>query len=287
MQAKFVIIDGAKKAKVALRLPTVIGRSADAALKVPGHQVSRNHCEVYEYEGELCVRDLGSTNGTLVNGQPIDDPTLLTPDDRLTVGPVTMQVALITRKTKPKPAPAPAPKKAAPPKPAPEPEPAVSDEFPMFDDEDGGPIFEDVEESSAVSVVEYTDSVQGSFIAIDEVEEIEDIEDSAEVEEFTTAEDVEDIEDAEDVEEVAEVEDVEEVAEFEDITEVADVADVEEVEEVEDVEEEVAEEIVAAEIPAPTSPSEATIDFTGIDAADTAEPDAGDSALGDFFKSLE
>jgi len=69
----------------------VIGRSNQAKIKLRGSTVSRQHCELYEYEGQLVVRDLESSNGTIVNGHRIEAPTFLTPDDLLTVGPVTLR----------------------------------------------------------------------------------------------------------------------------------------------------------------------------------------------------
>jgi pSer/pThr/pTyr-binding forkhead associated (FHA) protein len=67
------------------RLPVVIGRNADADVRVVDQWVSRVHCEISEIEGTLVVRDLDSRNGTLVNGQYIREAHLL-PGDRLTVG---------------------------------------------------------------------------------------------------------------------------------------------------------------------------------------------------------
>ena len=94
MRAKLEILSGAKPGIFYLRLPSVIGRSGDAKIKLPAATVSRNHCELYLYEGQLVVRDLGSSNGTIVNGHRVDLPTLLTPEDELTIGPVTMRAIL-------------------------------------------------------------------------------------------------------------------------------------------------------------------------------------------------
>ena len=91
MQVRLIVVDGAKPAAFMLRLPTVIGRSADAKIKLPASTVSRHHCELYEYDGQLAVRDLDSSNGTVVNGHKIKGPTLLTEQDDLTIGPVTMR----------------------------------------------------------------------------------------------------------------------------------------------------------------------------------------------------
>ena len=71
------------------KLPIVIGRSLEATLRVEDRWASRRHCEIIEREGVLVVRDLGSTHGTLLNGQSITESTL-TPGDRLTVGLTTL-----------------------------------------------------------------------------------------------------------------------------------------------------------------------------------------------------
>jgi pSer/pThr/pTyr-binding forkhead associated (FHA) protein len=70
-------------------LPIVIGRSLEATLRVGDRWASRRHCEIIERDGVLVVRDLGSTHGTLLNGQPITE-SILTPGDKLTVGLTTL-----------------------------------------------------------------------------------------------------------------------------------------------------------------------------------------------------
>ena len=64
----------------------VIGRSSSCEIHVPDSEVSRAHSEVAVADGELIVRDLGSTNGTRVNGDIITAPTKLSAGDVITVG---------------------------------------------------------------------------------------------------------------------------------------------------------------------------------------------------------
>jgi pSer/pThr/pTyr-binding forkhead associated (FHA) protein len=52
--------------------------------------VSRQHCELFELNGQLMVRDLGSLNGTFVNNQRITESPLA-PNELLTVGTVTFR----------------------------------------------------------------------------------------------------------------------------------------------------------------------------------------------------
>jgi hypothetical protein len=52
--------------------PVVVGRGQDCSFTVPSSLVSRHHCEFVLFNNEWIVRDLGSRNGTLVNGFPAD-----------------------------------------------------------------------------------------------------------------------------------------------------------------------------------------------------------------------
>jgi EAL domain-containing protein (putative c-di-GMP-specific phosphodiesterase class I) len=64
--------------------PFRIGRAETADLRVESVQVSREHAEIFERHGMWLVRDLGSTNGTHVNGKQVKE-TLLSDGDILQV----------------------------------------------------------------------------------------------------------------------------------------------------------------------------------------------------------
>ena len=91
LNAKLVVIGGAKATEISLNLPTVIGRGRDANLTLPHPLVSRNHCELFEQNGMLHVKDLKSLNGTYVNSQRIETSSILEPDQLLTIGNVTFR----------------------------------------------------------------------------------------------------------------------------------------------------------------------------------------------------
>ena len=92
MDAKLVVIGGkASKRQVSLNLPTVIGRSRDADLTVAHPMVSRQHCELFDVNGLLRVRDLGSLNGTYVGKERVREADLY-PNDEITVGPLTFRI---------------------------------------------------------------------------------------------------------------------------------------------------------------------------------------------------
>ncbi|NYI71230.1 hypothetical protein GGQ54_001790 [Naumannella cuiyingiana] len=64
-----------------------IGRSSDCQLILDDDYVSTRHGQVtVRPDGIIVAEDLGSTNGTYVNGQRITQPTQLTPADTLRIG---------------------------------------------------------------------------------------------------------------------------------------------------------------------------------------------------------
>jgi len=64
----------------------VIGRGQDSAFRLPDTGVSRRHLEI-SWDGQhAMLTDLGSTNGTTVNGQPVQQPWQLNDGDVVRVG---------------------------------------------------------------------------------------------------------------------------------------------------------------------------------------------------------
>ena len=72
---------------------TVIGRRKDCDLCIPVINVSRKHCQLNQDQGKLMIRDLGSTNGTLVNGSEVKEAELQ-PGDKLTIGPLSFTIQI-------------------------------------------------------------------------------------------------------------------------------------------------------------------------------------------------
>ncbi len=94
MGFQLVIVQGRSASqilKVGAGVMTV-GRQQDCQLRIASSQVSRKHCQLFEKKGLLLVKDLGSSNGTLVNGKKIADQRVLEPGDELTVGSVKFRV---------------------------------------------------------------------------------------------------------------------------------------------------------------------------------------------------
>jgi anti-anti-sigma factor len=79
----------------------VIGRDPDCQLRLGTPQVSRHHAAIEVHSDERFLRDLGSTNGTLLNGRPLHGTAARLQDgDRVQVGPVAMTVTIGTLGTR-------------------------------------------------------------------------------------------------------------------------------------------------------------------------------------------
>lgn len=66
--------------------PVVLGRHADCDLVLSDDQASRRHAQVESGAGGFVLVDLGSTNGTFLNGQRVEQPMRLSNGDRIEVG---------------------------------------------------------------------------------------------------------------------------------------------------------------------------------------------------------
>lgn len=73
----------------------IIGREEDCHLRPDSEFVSRHHCVLLLDDYTLRVRDLGSKNGTFVNGDRVGTgETILQHDDRVSVGEMTFVIDL-------------------------------------------------------------------------------------------------------------------------------------------------------------------------------------------------
>ena len=90
------VISGAKKdAKIAIRKAEfLIGRSQDCNLCVGSSAVSRKHCRITRQDNRVAVEDLGSRNGTLVNGEKISAEAELQSGDEIAVGPLKFLITI-------------------------------------------------------------------------------------------------------------------------------------------------------------------------------------------------
>jgi len=73
---RFVIISPKdKKGSLPVTLPLLIGRGEEVQFRIQHDRVSRRHCEFFALDGVVFIRDLGSTNGTLLEDKPIPTST--------------------------------------------------------------------------------------------------------------------------------------------------------------------------------------------------------------------
>ena len=71
---------------------TVLGRSAEADVLLDDPYASEFHMRLLAQENGLVLHDLGSTNGTYVNGRRVTAPTTLRRGDSVQVGKTVMEV---------------------------------------------------------------------------------------------------------------------------------------------------------------------------------------------------
>ena len=77
---------------IVVRGPVIVGRNLGADIVIGAGYVSGRHARFSLMGQNLFVEDLGSTNGTAVNGQFINEPTALRNGDTVNVGDVAIRV---------------------------------------------------------------------------------------------------------------------------------------------------------------------------------------------------
>ena len=117
IQVQLIVVQGKPEGKTIPLVGPVfrVGRNETCHLRPQSEQVSREHAEIAIGEASVMVRDLGSRNGTFVNGKPITEPHALKNGELLQIGHLTFAVSIVG---------APAAAAAAPSRPTPLPQPA-------------------------------------------------------------------------------------------------------------------------------------------------------------------
>jgi pSer/pThr/pTyr-binding forkhead associated (FHA) protein len=89
MDVRLVIERGAKRKVLHFRGDqAVVGRSHGNTVRIPSAEVSRQHCRLFLDNGLVTLEDLGSVNGTFLNGQRVHETEVVRPGDSIEVGPV-------------------------------------------------------------------------------------------------------------------------------------------------------------------------------------------------------
>jgi len=68
----------------------LMGRDEDTVVWIDDSLVSRRHARIVIDESGAVLEDLGSKNGTQINGRRIDSPAKLADEDRITIGPASL-----------------------------------------------------------------------------------------------------------------------------------------------------------------------------------------------------
>jgi pSer/pThr/pTyr-binding forkhead associated (FHA) protein len=88
------IAENATPAFTIQRFPCVVGRHSTCDRRLNDPEISRRHCTFWLREGRVWVEDLGSLNGTRLNGKPLEGTQPLAEGDLLDVGPFSFRVHL-------------------------------------------------------------------------------------------------------------------------------------------------------------------------------------------------
>ena len=94
MDVQVLVVQGKQRGQT-LRFATgefVIGRGPECHVRPNSDWVSRQHCMLRIGADDVFIRDLGSTNGTLINGVRVIGERRLESGDQVQVGPLVLQV---------------------------------------------------------------------------------------------------------------------------------------------------------------------------------------------------
>ncbi|MBQ2620911.1 MAG: FHA domain-containing protein [Thermoguttaceae bacterium] len=96
MIVKLVVHGGKNEGAVIAinKSPFIIGRLPECNLRIESKALSRRHAQIDVSDGSVTVKDLGSTNGTFVDGKKITEPVELKNGQSLRVGPLETTVQI-------------------------------------------------------------------------------------------------------------------------------------------------------------------------------------------------
>lgn len=94
MEVQMLVVQGKQRGQT-IRFPEgefIFGRGPECHLRPNSEWVSRQHCLLRVCESGVHIKDLGSTNGTLVNGARVIGERRLAPGDLLQLGPLVLEL---------------------------------------------------------------------------------------------------------------------------------------------------------------------------------------------------
>jgi pSer/pThr/pTyr-binding forkhead associated (FHA) protein len=101
MHVRLVPVEGGPPIEINKDL-VVVGRKEDCDIQLDHKSVSKQHCVIVKTDGLLLVRDMGSTNGTRVNGQRVRRAALL-PNDQLSIASLRYKIQFTVEEDPPSP----------------------------------------------------------------------------------------------------------------------------------------------------------------------------------------
>jgi pSer/pThr/pTyr-binding forkhead associated (FHA) protein len=85
----------------------LIGRDPSCQLRPASQAISKIHCAILIHDGVVSIEDFSSTNGTLVNGTPVQGKQAIKSGDELKAGPLEFRIEIIPAVTTSDPTPIP------------------------------------------------------------------------------------------------------------------------------------------------------------------------------------
>ena len=96
MLVKLRVMQGAQAGREVI-IPVaefLIGRGEECHLRPRSDAISRRHCVIVVNDKEVVLRDLGSKNGSYVNGQRVEGSCVVQPGDHVQVGPLQFELVI-------------------------------------------------------------------------------------------------------------------------------------------------------------------------------------------------
>jgi pSer/pThr/pTyr-binding forkhead associated (FHA) protein len=92
IEISLVVAEGRRKGQsvVLSQFPFLIGKSPECHLKPSSDWIAERHCRIDRVRDRVTVTDVGSSDGTWVNGQRIDSAVDVGDGDDLRVGPLAL-----------------------------------------------------------------------------------------------------------------------------------------------------------------------------------------------------